>query len=66
MVKEYSMVKFFTSELAKRVANGCLQFFVGFRYIENYPICRIYRDARVGTIADGTSKIMKELSVKSL
>ena len=60
MVKECSMAKLFTSELAKRVADGCLQFFGGFGYIEDYPICRIYRDARVGTIAGGTSEIMKE------
>ena len=61
VVKECSMAKLFTSELAKRVADGCLQFFGGFGYIEDYPICRIYRDARVGTIAGGTSEIMKEI-----
>jgi alkylation response protein AidB-like acyl-CoA dehydrogenase len=61
IVKECSMAKLFTSELAKRVADGCLQFFGGFGYIEDYPICRIYRDARVGTIAGGTSEIMKEI-----
>jgi acyl-CoA dehydrogenase len=64
MVKECSMAKLFTSELAKRVADGCLQFFGGFGYIEDYPICRIYRDARVGTIAGGTSEIMKEIISK--
>ena len=64
VVKECSMVKLFTSELAKRVADGCLQFFGGFGYIEDYPICRIYRDARVGTIAGGTSEIMKEIISK--
>jgi acyl-CoA dehydrogenase len=64
MVKECSMAKLFSSELAKRVADGCLQFFGGFGYIEDYPICRIYRDARVGTIAGGTSEIMKEIISK--
>jgi alkylation response protein AidB-like acyl-CoA dehydrogenase len=64
MVKECSMAKLFTSELAKRVADGCLQFFGGFGYVEDYPICRIYRDARVGTIAGGTSEIMKEIISK--
>ena len=64
MVKECSMAKLFTSELAKRVADGCLQFFGGFGYMEDYPICRIYRDARVGTIAGGTSEIMKEIISK--
>ena len=55
MVKECSMAKLFTSELAKRVADGCLQFFGGFGYIEDYPICRI---------AGGTSEIMKEIISK--
>ena len=64
VVKECSMAKLFTSELAKRVADGCLHFFGGFGYIEDYPICRIYRDARVGTIAGGTSEIMKEIISK--
>lgn len=51
-------------ELAKRVADGYLQFFGGFGYIKNYPICRIYRNARVGTIVGGTSEIMKEIISK--
>ena len=61
MVEECLMAKLFTSELTKRLVNGCLMFFGGFGYIEDYPICRIYRDARVGTIAGGTSEIMKEI-----
>ena len=64
VVKECSMAKLFSSELAKRVADTCLQFFGGFGYIEDYPICRAYRDARVGTIAGGTSEIMREIISK--
>ena len=37
-VKECLMAKLFTSELAKRVADGCLQFLGGFGYVEDYPI----------------------------
>jgi len=39
----------------------CLQFFGGFGYMEEYPIARMYRDARVGTIVAGTSEIMREI-----
>lgn len=63
-VKECSMAKLFTSEMQKRVIDTCLQFFGGYGYMEDYPICRAYRDARVGTIAGGTSEIMREIISK--
>ena len=58
------MAKLYTAELAKRVTDTCLQFFGGYGFIEDYPICRMYRDVRVGTIAGGTSEIMKEIIAK--
>ncbi len=64
VVKECSMTKLYTSEMQKRVIDTCLQFFGGYGYIEDYPICRAYRDARVGTIAGGTSEIMREIIAK--
>jgi acyl-CoA dehydrogenase len=64
VVKECSMAKLFTSELSKRTVDTCLQFFGGFGYMEDYPIARMYRDARVGTIAGGTSEIMREIISK--
>ncbi|MFN4147478.1 MAG: acyl-CoA dehydrogenase family protein [Runella sp.] len=63
-VKECSMAKLFTAELQKRVVDTCLQFFGGYGYIEDYPICRAYRDVRVGTVAGGTSEIMREIIAK--
>ena len=64
VVKECSMVKLKASELANRVVDRCLQMFGGYGYIEEYPIARMYRDSRVGTIAGGTSEIMKEIIAK--
>ncbi|MCU0339483.1 MAG: acyl-CoA dehydrogenase family protein [Spirosomaceae bacterium] len=63
-VKECSMAKLFCSEMQKRVVDSCLQYFGGYGYIEDYPICRAYRDVRVGTIAGGTSEIMREIIAK--
>lgn len=63
-VKECSMVKLLTTEVAKKAADVCLQFFGGFGYMEEYPIERLYRDARVGTIVGGTSAIMREILAK--
>ncbi len=56
-----SMAKLLTSELANKTADVCLQFFGGYGYMDEYPISRMYRDARVGTIVGGTSEIMREI-----
>jgi acyl-CoA dehydrogenase len=66
VVKECSMIKLYAAELANKVVDKCLQFFGGYGYMEDFPICRAYRDARVGTIAGGTSEIMKEIIAKML
>ncbi|HAI75620.1 MAG TPA: acyl-CoA dehydrogenase [Microscillaceae bacterium] len=64
VVKECSMAKLYTSELANKTADKCLQFFGGYGYMEDFPICRTYRDVRVGTIAGGSSEIMREIIAK--
>ncbi len=65
-VKECSMVKLYCSELANKVVDRCLQVFGGYGYMEDYLVCRAYRDARVGTIAGGTSEIMREIIAKMM
>ncbi|MBX7226644.1 MAG: acyl-CoA dehydrogenase family protein [Chitinophagales bacterium] len=63
-VKECSMVKLYCTELSNRFVDKCLQMFGGYGYMEEYPIARMYRDARVGTIVGGTSQIMREIIAK--
>ncbi len=63
-VKECTMAKLKATELSKRVSDECLQLFGGFGYMDEYPISRMFRDARVGTIVGGTSEIMKEILAK--
>jgi len=58
--------KWWTTELEKKVIDGCLQLFGGWGYMEEYPIARAYRDARVQTIYGGTTEIMKEMIGRSL
>lgn len=58
--------KWWATELEKRVIDSCLQFFGGWGYMEEYPIARAYRDARVQTIYGGTTEIMKEIIGKGL
>ncbi|MGV8058322.1 MAG: acyl-CoA dehydrogenase family protein [Smithellaceae bacterium] len=56
---ETAMAKYFICESLNKVANECLQFFGGYGYMEEYPICKAYRDSRVTTIFGGTSEVMK-------
>lgn len=63
-VKESSMVKLLVTELGNKIVDHCLQYFGGYGYMEEYPIARAYRDARVGTIVGGTSQIMREILSK--
>lgn len=65
-VKASTMSKLMATELGKKAADVCLQYFGGYGYMEEYPICRMYRDARVGTIVGGTSAIMREILAKIL
>lgn len=65
-IKECSMAKLYATELAKKVADACLQYFGGYGYMEDYPIARAFRDARAGTIVGGTSEIMREIIAKVL
>ena len=61
-----SMAKLKSCELSIEIADACLQCFGGYGYMEEYPIARAYRDARVSTIVGGTSEIMREILAKTL
>ncbi len=63
-VKESSMVKLYMTELGNKIVDKCLQMFGGYGYMEDFPIARAYRDARVGTIVGGTTQIMREILAK--
>jgi len=64
IVKECSMAKLLSSELAEKVMTQCLQSFGGYGFMEEYKMARAYRDCRVGTIGGGTSEIMREIIAK--
>ncbi|MFD6399153.1 acyl-CoA dehydrogenase family protein [Nocardia sp. NPDC060249] len=59
-------VKLFTTEMQGRVVDRCLQLFGGYGYMSEYPIARLYTDARVARIYAGTSEVMKVIIAKSL
>ena len=66
IVKETSMAKYWVTEMSKRVIDGCLQFYGGYGYMEEYPVCRAYRDARAQTIFAGSNEIMKVIIAKMM
>ena len=56
-----SMAKLWCSETQCEVVDECLQLFGGYGYMNDYPIARMYADARIQRIYGGTSEIMKEV-----
>ncbi|MFF1422173.1 acyl-CoA dehydrogenase family protein [Streptomyces sp. NPDC058280] len=61
-----SKAKLFASEAAVRAANNALQVFGGYGYIDEYPVGKLLRDARVMTLYEGTSQIQKLIIGRAL
>jgi len=68
--KEYatdaSIAKYHASETAVRVSNNCLQVFGGYGFIDEYPVGKYVRDARVLTLYEGTSQVQKLIIGRAL
>jgi alkylation response protein AidB-like acyl-CoA dehydrogenase len=56
---ESAMAKLYASEVAVRVANEAVQIYGGYGFIKEYPAEKFYRDAKLGTIGEGTSEILR-------
>jgi acyl-CoA dehydrogenase len=61
-----SMAKYWLTDLLGKVVDRCLQLFGGYGYMDEYPISRLYRDARVMRIYAGTNEIMKLVIARGL
>ena len=59
-------VKLFVTEAQGKIVDQCLQLHGGYGYMREYPISRLYADARVSRIFGGTSEVMKVVIAKSL
>ncbi len=64
-VREISMAKLYSCDLACQVAYDCLQIHGGYGYMEEYDIARANRDLRLLTIGGGASEVMKEIIAKT-
>jgi acyl-CoA dehydrogenase len=61
-----SMAKYWLSDLQNKIVDRCLQLFGGYGFMDEYPISRMYRDARVQRIYAGTNEIMKVVIARTL
>jgi alkylation response protein AidB-like acyl-CoA dehydrogenase len=60
------MAKLFASEVAERVASNAIQIHGGYGYCRDYPVERLYRDAKITQIYEGTSQIQKIVIARRL
>jgi butyryl-CoA dehydrogenase/short/branched chain acyl-CoA dehydrogenase len=56
-VKEAAMAKYFSSQVAERVASQAVEIYGGYGFVKDYPVEKLYRDAKIGKIYEGTSNM---------
>ena len=61
-----AMAKYYSSEVAVKVANDAVQVLGGYGYTKDFPVERFYRDAKLCTIGEGTSEIQKLVIAKQI
>jgi alkylation response protein AidB-like acyl-CoA dehydrogenase len=61
-----AMAKLFSSQVADRTTSNCLELFGGYGYSKEYPAEKYYRDAKIGTIYEGTSNMQLQTIAKTL
>ncbi|MFE4956056.1 acyl-CoA dehydrogenase family protein [Streptomyces sp. NPDC056653] len=61
-----AMAKWWLSDVQCKVLDECVQLFGGYGYMEEYPIARMYADARVQKVYGGANEIMKEIIARTL
>ena len=66
MTKEGAMAKYYSSEIAVKIANDAVQVLGGYGYTKDFPVERYYRDAKLCTIGEGTSEIQKLVIAKQI
>jgi hypothetical protein len=66
MTLEGAMAKYYSSEVAVKVANDAVQVLGGYGYTKDFPVERFYRDSKLCTIGEGTSEIQKLVISKQI
>ncbi|MBM3818389.1 MAG: acyl-CoA dehydrogenase [Acidimicrobiia bacterium] len=63
---EAAMCKLFSSEMAERVASLAVNLFGGYGFVKDYPVEKLYRDAKIGQIYEGTSNLQLQTIAKQM
>lgn len=66
MTKEAAMAKYYSSEIAVKIANDAVQIFGGYGYTKDFPVEKYYRDAKLCTIGEGTSEVQKMVIAREI
>jgi alkylation response protein AidB-like acyl-CoA dehydrogenase len=65
-LKEAAMCKLFSSEVAERTASLAVNLFGGYGFVKDYPVEKLYRDAKIGQIYEGTSNLQLQTIAKQI
>src|SRR5262249_48927272 len=65
-VTQAAMCKIFSSEVAERVTSLCVNLFGGYGFVKDYPVEKLYRDAKIGQIYEGTSNLQLQTIAKQI
>ena len=65
-LKEAAMCKIFSSEVAERTASLAVNLFGGYGFVKDYPVEKLYRDAKIGQIYEGTSNLQLQTIAKQV
>ena len=63
---EAAICKIFSSEVAERVASLAVNLFGGYGFVKDYPVEKLYRDAKIGQIYEGTSNLQLQTIAKQI
>jgi alkylation response protein AidB-like acyl-CoA dehydrogenase len=63
---EAAMAKLYASQVAQHIASECVDLFGGYGFTKEYPVEKLYRDAKIGTIYEGTSNMQLQTIAKSV
>ena len=65
-LREAAMAKLFASRMAQRVSSRCIDLHGGYGFTREYPVEKLYRDAKIGTIYEGTDNMQLQTIAKDL
>ena len=63
-VVEAAMAKLYASQTAQRIASTCIDLYGGYGFTKEYPVEKLYRDSKIGTIYEGTSNMQLQTIAK--